>query len=117
MCHETQEATNLQADDEEPVTRDWLCSIGFHTEDGQHENYLLFEDNDYFFVVWGTESQPFYVPHGDGKPIQEFSYETMTHQMVPNIESRRLPDSVNPKTRGDVRRLCNALGIELKNPK
>ena len=78
------------ADDDEPVTEEWLRSVGFcdteymsSLENGPLE-YVL-EEEVYFPENW--------ILNG-GDP----------------------PESMSIKTRGDVRRLCRALGIQLNEP-
>ena len=76
------------ADDDEPVTEEWLCSVGAKKDDVS--------------VFFPSPIQ--------GVPAIEFSKEQawLTNEDYAGVE-------IKLKTRGDVRRLCAALGIEMKS--
>lgn len=84
------------ADDGEPVTEDWLRSVGFVT-DGEYIAYFRLRS-----ASWG---------HID------------SHLRHTNVAVRWMDRTWNAnglgcrpcETRGDLRRLCNALGITLKD--
>lgn len=78
------------ADDDELVIEEWLRSVGFVDED--HEWLTLFPDDSDCRVTYDRQNG-------------EIKVETVI------AEGFRLP---HVKTRGDVRLLCRALGIELK---
>jgi hypothetical protein len=94
-------AAEHPADDEEPVKEEWLRDSGFIREDSDPEceretNWLWFGGGESLGVCWGTELHAWMVWHGD------------------DSGPRIMPSALWPKTRGDVRRLCKSLGIELK---
>lgn len=73
------------SDDDEPVTEEWLREIGFTYDDEWGATY-----------IYGYKTFPLW-------------YEDLCGEW--GWGEAELP---SPKTRGDVRRLCRALGIELK---
>ena len=74
------------ADDGEAVTAEWLRTVGFY---GKVNRPLSFTQGELTLVIEG--------------PRCWINMGMRTKHLPPNI-----------KTRGDVRRLCNALGVELK---
>ena len=84
------------ADDDEPVTEEWLLSIGFElTREG-----LPFhrEIDGYLKPSPGNLLQP-------GESAYDWKLEPPANNLLAVLF-----------TRGDVRRICRALGIELKEP-
>ena len=80
------------ADDAEPVTEEWLLSVGFKRA----------EDDPVILVLPSTDTG-----------------RAMTYVTIEPCELRLEADDggsiwIGERTRGDVRRLCTALGIELK---
>lgn len=77
------------ADDDEPIDEEFLRSVGFVDID---KNTLQF-DRDLPVDVW----------HGGVMAEAEWS-----------VGGERIPHELMPSTRGDLRRLASALGIELR---
>lgn len=76
----------VRADDEVPLDRDWLLSIGFEQTAGS--THLTYSE-----TIEVTEN---------------------LRQWWVGDWLQRLPQPLVPKTRGGLRRLCEALGVEVK---
>lgn len=87
--------TEHPADEDEPVTEEWLRTIA-------HPNPL--STRVYGFTIFACGIQVKVVPHR----IREFEFQIELCQDDQNIALGKA------KTRGQVRLLCRALGIELK---
>ena len=74
-------------DDDEPVTAEWLKSVGFEIGD---YGIAVIQNDDYLVLEM----------HTDGKWAEAYQ--------AGNEDGIRLPDLL---TRGDVRRVCSAIGI------
>jgi hypothetical protein len=83
------------ADDDEPVTEDWLREIGFTGDMGMGQFRL---DSDFHIQAWETQTWSIETKDTSGQ------YYGCRHEL----------DIGQPKTRRDVRNLLAALGIELK---
>lgn len=87
------------ADDAEPVTAEWLRSVGFCREmQPASSNNLTIRHGSAIVTRWMNSDN---VPRWS---VRMYADETPDW----------VPPCIQPKTRGDVRRLCKALGIELK---
>lgn len=93
------------ADDGEPITKEWLKSLGF-------------SDSGYSFIITGEKDYGEDVArfrlacNGDDWTDGNCSWEFHLRSIELEEQGGMLP--CEPKTRGDLRRLCRALGIELK---
>ena len=84
--------SHASTDDEEPVSEEWLRSVGF--ADDYHASVLYCHATNDFRLRYT---------------------KVVCHQQDWTWSANGL-GCANPKTRGDVRRLCKALGITLKEP-
>lgn len=84
------------ADDDEPVTEEWMSEIGF--KDGRLKNELGYDCMSTYLRI-DDIGQWYYGT--------DYGMELDAEVMLPS----------DRKTRGDVRRLCRALGITLTEPK
>lgn len=101
------------ADAEEPITEDWLRSVGFEKPDGGRENELSIGEND-LYVCFGTEQTMWMArDHYDYTPKCYSPFEEPGKKGDQRLS--RIPSGLWPKTRGQLLRLCAALNIPL-NP-
>lgn len=93
------------ADDGEPITKEWLKSLGF-------------SDSGYSFIITGEKDYGEDVArfrlacNGDDWTDGNCSWEFHLRSIELEEQGGMLP--CEPKTRGDLRRLCRALGVTLK---
>lgn len=81
------------ADGGEPITEEWLQSVGFEPRKGS-KFHFVYDAAPYMTIMWDYREDELMIGHAQ--------------------TWKRLGDN---RTRGDVRRLCRALGIELKDTK
>ena len=86
------------ADDEEPISEEWLHWVG-----GNYKYDADDEIEDCSFIGWSTNRG---IQIGPSVALYVDDWNLM-------LDGTAVP-GVHLKTRGDVRRLCRALGIELK---
>jgi hypothetical protein len=84
-------------DDDEPVTEEWLLSVGFSKKNSAWAS-IGFDDEIYERYL-GIE--------------EDFSLALGEHDFL-GLNAIYVPFPGAAKTRGDVRRLCKALGVPLK---
>lgn len=92
--------STIHADDDEPVTAEWLESLGFHE----------------------TRTLPFGILLASDMRLEAYLYDGALWEITAWISSygrsaerSHSADIPQPKTRVDVRRLLSALGIEVKH--
>jgi hypothetical protein len=94
---EIREEVKVPADDGEPISRDWAGSVGGVPDEGSGRSLLFFRDEMNDSLAFDL------FPRGDGWGVTMYSGGAKVcfwpRPMV---------------TRGDLRRLCAALGVELK---
>ncbi len=104
-----------RADEDEPITEEWLCLSGFASSSRNIEQFV---ENEWFAGEHRIEIHP-----EDGEYLGA-ELRIMIHSAdvwVAEMRDRShgwtesIGVSRDLKTRGDVRRLCKALGIELKS--
>jgi len=97
------DAGEWRADDAEPVTEEWLRAMGAEQVDSLAEHWVIAHKHPAFSV--------FYYPHGETLRLQtnNLDFDGKTSFGGCHI----VTDS---PTRGQVRRLCAALGITLPPP-
>ena len=93
-------ALAANADDDEPVTEEWLWSVGFAPEPTEDEDYLRIEFTD----CTGRVASAFVEFESRiWLGIEQLDYPRDRHSRIASLT-----------TRGSVRRLAAALGIQLK---
>lgn len=85
------------ADSDEPLTAEWLRSVGFKPDN----------DEDYLWINNGWRSDT----------LPPFDFRIWGHGRCDLADEDGCILLIPPKTRGDLRRLCRALGIELTEAK
>jgi hypothetical protein len=96
---EIRDEVTTPSDDEEPWEDDWLKSVGFAREmQAASDNHLTLRIGDVQITRW--------LPNRETMPSWSVCFQGLT--------AESLPRCLWPQTRGDLRRLVAALGVELR---
>jgi hypothetical protein len=100
------ESATVHADDGDAVTEDWLRSVGF-TETSDNDALRL-----EFRKPYGEDTAVFHLQCSDRHNLLDCPWEIWVQSIECEREGAMLP--CEPQTRGQLRRLCEALGVPLK---
>lgn len=98
-------------DADEPITEEWLRSVGFTEDEEEYGKYGLGISRR---KSYGEDTMTFKLIAADFPNLLECCWEVRSRSIEVEEEGCLIP--CEPQTRGELRRLCSALGIPLEKP-